>query len=147
MTSSSRDLPLIVTGAAGFIGARFVESCNQRGVPVISVDTREYFTSRPEHRGLDFGKIIDRDEFLPWLERERPAGLLRDAALHLPLAPLRIEPGEIDHRQGQRPGRRDGLERLALHGGERGAQDLVTADDPGRGRGAGLHAEFRTSQR
>ena len=46
---------LLVTGAAGFIGARFVESCGRRGIPVVSVDRSASFTDRPEHRGLDFG--------------------------------------------------------------------------------------------
>ncbi|MCB9880431.1 MAG: ADP-glyceromanno-heptose 6-epimerase [Planctomycetes bacterium] len=54
-------LPLLVTGAAGFIGARFVESCNARGIPVVSVDVRSAFT-RPEHDGILWGEIVDRDE-------------------------------------------------------------------------------------
>ena len=45
---------LVVTGAAGFIGARFVESCRQRGIPVVSVDRAASFSERPEHRGVDF---------------------------------------------------------------------------------------------
>lgn len=64
---------LLVTGAAGFIGARFVDSCNARGVPVVSVDRREAFTSRPEHRRLDFGKILDIEELPGWLADGRPA--------------------------------------------------------------------------
>lgn len=55
------DLPVLVTGAAGFIGARFVESANLCGVPVISVDTADEFTSRAEHEGVDFGTVVDRD--------------------------------------------------------------------------------------
>ena len=64
---------LLVTGAAGFIGARFVESCNARGVPVVSVDRREAFASRPEHARLDFGKILDIEELPGWLADGRPA--------------------------------------------------------------------------
>jgi len=52
--------PLLVTGAAGFVGARFVESCNTRGLPVVSVDDEPLFRTRPEHAGLDFGRIVDR---------------------------------------------------------------------------------------
>jgi ADP-L-glycero-D-manno-heptose 6-epimerase len=63
---------LLVTGAAGFIGARFVESCNARGIPVVSVDRREAFTSRPEHRRHDFGKILDIEELPQWLSEGRP---------------------------------------------------------------------------
>lgn len=72
---SAANLPILVTGAAGFIGARFVERCNQPGVsgiPVVSVDVLPFFSERAEHQGLDFGKIIDRDDLLAWLEKERP---------------------------------------------------------------------------
>jgi ADP-L-glycero-D-manno-heptose 6-epimerase len=62
--------PLLVTGAAGFIGARFVESCNRRGIPVVAVDRPTSFTERPEHRGLDFGTIVDFEELDGWLGAE-----------------------------------------------------------------------------
>jgi len=65
-------LPLLVTGAAGFVGARVVEAANRRGRPVVSVDHLPFFDSRPEHRGLDFGRRVDRDELLAWLAAERP---------------------------------------------------------------------------
>lgn len=58
----------LVTGAAGFIGARFVESCHDRGIPVISVDRRKHFADRREHAGLKFGEIVDRDELMSWLK-------------------------------------------------------------------------------
>jgi ADP-L-glycero-D-manno-heptose 6-epimerase len=61
--------PLLVTGAAGFIGARFVADCNARKIPVISVDQPAYFRDRAEHRGIDFGQIVDREELLPLLEK------------------------------------------------------------------------------
>jgi ADP-L-glycero-D-manno-heptose 6-epimerase len=56
--------PLLVTGAAGFVGARFVERCNARSIPIVSVDARAYFAERSEHKGLDFGEIVDREELL-----------------------------------------------------------------------------------
>jgi ADP-L-glycero-D-manno-heptose 6-epimerase len=59
--------PLLVTGAAGFIGARFVESCGRRGIPVVSVDRGESFADRVEHRGLDFGTIVDFERLDAWL--------------------------------------------------------------------------------
>lgn len=70
----------LVTGAAGFIGSRFTASCAKRGIRTISVDKREHFDSRSEHRGIDFGTIIDRDELSSWLEREAPA---LSAIIHL----------------------------------------------------------------
>ncbi|MCC6849507.1 MAG: ADP-glyceromanno-heptose 6-epimerase [Deltaproteobacteria bacterium] len=63
---------LLVTGAAGFIGARFVESCNRRGVPLVSVDRLASFVDRPEHRGLDFGARVDVDGLDGWLAAEAP---------------------------------------------------------------------------
>ena len=61
----------LVTGAAGFIGARFVESCNARGISVVSVDEKRFFPSgrerRPEHADIDFAQIVDRDELFDWL--------------------------------------------------------------------------------
>lgn len=65
--------PLLVTGAAGFIGARFVASCRERGIALLAVDSPAHFRERKEHRGIDFGRVIDRDELLDRLERERPA--------------------------------------------------------------------------
>jgi ADP-L-glycero-D-manno-heptose 6-epimerase len=64
---------LLVTGAAGFIGARFVESCGLRGIPIVSVDRRASFTDRPEHRGLGFGTIVDVEELDAWLSAEKPS--------------------------------------------------------------------------
>ena len=65
--------PTLVTGAAGFIGARFVEDLARRGEPIISVDDPACFAARPEHAGLDFGRIIATEELPSWLESERPA--------------------------------------------------------------------------
>jgi ADP-L-glycero-D-manno-heptose 6-epimerase len=59
--------PILVTGAAGFIGARMVEHLNRQGIPVISCDVLRYFDERPEHRGIDFGQKIDRDSLGDWL--------------------------------------------------------------------------------
>lgn len=68
---------VVVTGAAGFIGARFVESCNRRGVGVVSVDDPEYFTTRPEHTGLDFGEIVAPTEIVDRLRSaSRPQAIV-----------------------------------------------------------------------
>ena len=58
---------VVVTGAAGFIGARCVQALNVRGVPVVSVDRPERFDTRPEHTGIDFGTRVAIDEVDAWL--------------------------------------------------------------------------------
>jgi ADP-L-glycero-D-manno-heptose 6-epimerase len=63
---------LLVTGASGFIGARFVESCGRRGIPVVSVDRRTSFSERAEHRGVDFGTIVDFEALADWLAGTPP---------------------------------------------------------------------------
>lgn len=57
---------LVVTGAAGFIGARFVSSCLERGIPVVGVDLPEHFRAR----SVDTTKIhvVDRRELFDWLK-------------------------------------------------------------------------------
>jgi ADP-L-glycero-D-manno-heptose 6-epimerase len=65
--------PLLVTGAAGFIGARFVESCAERGIPFVAVDRATHFAARTEHAAVDPAAIVDRDALFAWLAAERPA--------------------------------------------------------------------------
>src|SRR5690606_3846698 len=72
--------PILVTGAAGFVGARFVESCNARAIDVIAVDELEAFDARPEHAGLDFGRRVDRREVVGELQR---GAIVPRAILHL----------------------------------------------------------------
>lgn len=74
--------PYLVTGAAGFIGARFVESCAARGIATVSVDRRAHFAGRPEHRGVPFGTVVDRDELFAWLASD-PAAKGLAAIVHL----------------------------------------------------------------
>src|SRR4051794_19952461 len=62
----------LITGAAGFIGSRFVQSCNDQGIPLISVDHEKFFHSREDHRGIDFGQVIDVEALVNWLSREKP---------------------------------------------------------------------------
>jgi ADP-L-glycero-D-manno-heptose 6-epimerase len=67
-TATSSSAPTyLVTGAAGFIGARFVESCGPRGITPVSVDRLSHFAERAEHRGLAFGTRVDRDALFEWL--------------------------------------------------------------------------------
>ncbi len=72
MKTPAQHLPLLVTGAAGFIGARMVETLNRAGIPVISVDELRFFDERAEHRGLDFGTRVDRDALFDWLAQHQP---------------------------------------------------------------------------
>jgi len=65
------DDPLLVTGAAGFIGARLVRSCRLCGIPVIAVDRSTHFTDRPEHWPLP-EMTIDRDRLFDWLQAGAP---------------------------------------------------------------------------
>ena len=80
MKNSSNQKTYLVTGAAGFIGARFVESCAEKGIQLLSVDTLSYFEDRPEHRGLHFGRKIDLESLFEVLEKE---DLHVDAIIHL----------------------------------------------------------------
>lgn len=75
MSHLSSAKPILVTGAGGFVGARFVERCNERGIPVISVDAPSYFVDRKEHAGVQFGKIVDREILFDWLSSETKAGV------------------------------------------------------------------------
>lgn len=70
--------PILITGAAGFVAARFVESCNRRRIGLISVDRVGYFGQRQEHRDLDFGLVVDTDALLSELEagEHEPTGIV-----------------------------------------------------------------------
>jgi ADP-L-glycero-D-manno-heptose 6-epimerase len=70
----------LITGAAGFIGARFVETCQARGISVISVDEKLNFKTRTEIRGLHYGQEIDLNDLFDWLPTHP---LQLDAIIHL----------------------------------------------------------------
>ncbi len=65
--AQQNESPLLVTGAAGFIGSQFVRACNERGIPVVSVDEVEQFSNRTEHAGIDFGEKLDIGNLFDWL--------------------------------------------------------------------------------
>jgi ADP-L-glycero-D-manno-heptose 6-epimerase len=75
---------LIVTGAAGFIGARFVEACHARNpnADIISVDAFANFAARPEHRSSSISALLERKELFYWLENKRPRPTV-SAVVHL----------------------------------------------------------------
>ncbi|ODS54278.1 MAG: ADP-glyceromanno-heptose 6-epimerase [Acidobacteria bacterium SCN 69-37] len=64
--------PVLVTGAAGFIGARCLEACRAAGWPVIAVDTPRYFTERAEHAPVDPDRIVATDRLDAWLTTAPP---------------------------------------------------------------------------
>jgi ADP-L-glycero-D-manno-heptose 6-epimerase len=63
---------VIVTGAAGFIGSRLVESLSAAGIRVVSVDDLAKFDSRPEHAGIDFGERVPPEGLTGWLDGVEP---------------------------------------------------------------------------
>ncbi|MBC7693742.1 MAG: ADP-glyceromanno-heptose 6-epimerase [Methylotenera sp.] len=63
---------ILVTGAAGFIGARFVETCTERDIPTIAVDLLTHFKNRTEHHIFEFDNVVDRDGLSDWLELRQP---------------------------------------------------------------------------
>ena len=80
----------LVTGAAGFIASRFIESCNQRGIAVISVDRIPLFRERMENRDLDFGRLLDLEELLPLLKDSNDSAHLKPTANSPGANPLEI---------------------------------------------------------
>jgi ADP-L-glycero-D-manno-heptose 6-epimerase len=58
---------VVVTGAAGFVGARTVEALTARGVSVVSVDHLDKFDTRPEHQGIAFGTRVSIEDIDAWL--------------------------------------------------------------------------------
>jgi ADP-L-glycero-D-manno-heptose 6-epimerase len=90
----------IVTGAGGFIGARFVEAARRGDASVISVDQKAGGTAafgRDEHRGLDFGRTLEVDELEGFLEREPPKDLT--AIVHLGACTDTMELDEAVHER------------------------------------------------
>jgi ADP-L-glycero-D-manno-heptose 6-epimerase len=63
----SAALPVLVTGAAGFIGSRCLSALGAEGVDVVAVDTASYFGSRSEHAPVPADRIVDVSALPAWL--------------------------------------------------------------------------------
>ena len=76
---STRPRPVLVTGAAGFIGSRCFEALGAHGVPAYAVDAPAHFASRPEHLPVDPAHFVDLAGLASWLGTEPALG----AVVHL----------------------------------------------------------------
>lgn len=65
--SDASHKPVVVTGAAGFVGARCVQALDELRVRVVSVDRLDRFDTRPEHAAINFGTRVDMDAIDGWL--------------------------------------------------------------------------------
>lgn len=63
---------IVITGTAGFIGARLLESFTPSQKEICSVDIPLHFVSRREHRKLQPGRIFDPKDFLKFLRSDLP---------------------------------------------------------------------------
>jgi ADP-L-glycero-D-manno-heptose 6-epimerase len=80
VTASASPLaPILVTGAAGFVGSRLFEALASSGRAAWAVDTRAHFAVRPEHLPVEPSRIIDVGELTAWLETAPDLG----AVVHL----------------------------------------------------------------
>ncbi|MCC7010109.1 MAG: ADP-glyceromanno-heptose 6-epimerase [Acidobacteria bacterium] len=59
---------VVVTGAAGFIGARLVQALRAQGLDVTSVDHGSHFDTRPEHADVEFGTRLEPERAVAWLQ-------------------------------------------------------------------------------
>lgn len=60
---------ILVTGAAGFIGARFAENCAAQGLRVIGVDSLDHFKTRAKDQGfLKLDSKVERAELFERLK-------------------------------------------------------------------------------
>jgi ADP-L-glycero-D-manno-heptose 6-epimerase len=61
---------IVVTGAAGFIGSYLIHRLNQDSFnSIIAVDKFDHEDKNKNLVGLKLKEQIDRDQFLPWLDK------------------------------------------------------------------------------
>jgi len=96
-SANEKGTTVVVTGAAGFIGTRTVEALSRAGAKIVSVDRRsgEDAFARAEHRGLDFGTILDIEALEPWLANKPKV----DAIIHLGACTDTMELDEAVHER------------------------------------------------
>ena len=78
-SSSNPAAPVLVTGAAGFVGSRLFEALGARGRGAWAVDTRAHFAARPEHGAIESSRIVDVGNLTDWLRTASAIG----AVVHL----------------------------------------------------------------
>ena len=71
--------PVVVTGAAGFIGARLASHLTGEGERVIAVDEKSHFESRPEiisiYQNAPPEEIVGLDDLPEWLDETSAGGI------------------------------------------------------------------------
>ena len=73
---------IVVTGGAGFVGSNLVAGLNRTGVTdVLVVDNLRSADKRPNLGAIRFAEYVDKDEFLPLLERGKFGDTI-EAVLH-----------------------------------------------------------------
>jgi len=73
---------IVVTGGAGFVGSNLVAGLNRTGITdVLVVDNLRSADKRPNLGAIRFTEYVDKDEFLPLLERGKFGDTI-EAVLH-----------------------------------------------------------------
>ena len=73
---------IVVTGGAGFVGSNLVAGLNRTGVTdVLVVDNLRSADKRPNLGAIRFAEYVDKDDFLPLLERGKFGDTI-EAVLH-----------------------------------------------------------------
>ncbi|MEE9274313.1 MAG: ADP-glyceromanno-heptose 6-epimerase [bacterium] len=70
---------LVVTGAAGFIGARLAVRLIVEGERVVAADAKGHFSARPEiaslYRAAPPAEVVDREDLPAWLDARPPSAV------------------------------------------------------------------------
>lgn len=67
---------IVVTGGAGFIGSNLIQALNNEGITeILVVDHLDLELKKKNLDSLKYNDYLDRDEFLPWLDKEERGGV------------------------------------------------------------------------